>query len=215
MEREIRDEYDGMLFFALREDACARLARLLAAGANPGAINEDGVCALRVAIDLRRKQAVSALIEAGADPLARREGMGSPWDAAKAAGPEMAGLLRRRVDELTAEKALCEPWIGTMPDRKDARGYSLLHLAALDGMETTLGRLLGAGAAPDDRTLVEGDTALHIAARAGHARCCAILVDAGADHLLENDEAVSPLAIARRSRDESLMSAMLRRTFEK
>lgn len=207
MDREIRGEYDGMLFFALDEDADARLERLLTAGANPNALNEDGVPALHRAIARRRTKAIFALLAAGADPLSKADGMGCAWDAAKGAGVEIAGILRPRVDELTAAKVRGEPWFETMPDRKDARGYSLLHLAAQDGLDKTIGQLLAAGAMPDDQTLVEGDTALHLAARGGHVRCCRILAEAGADARLENDDGITPLSMA--AKDEGLRAAML------
>lgn len=197
--RELRPEYDEMLFFAIGESAAPRLIRLLAAGANPNAVDADGTSALHRAIGGKDKTSVAALLEAGADPLLPVQGRGTPWEAAHAVGREFADLLRVRVDELTAQRVRSLPGLVEDPDRKDARGFSELHLAAMDGLEKTVAQLISAGAQASDRTLVEGDTALHLAARGAHARVCRILVDAASDLNAENDDGQTPLHIAARS----------------
>jgi hypothetical protein len=72
-------------------------------------------------------------------------------------------------------------------DEQRASGkHGLLHKAAQRGHVRVMNMLLEAGAQLSDKGR-NGDTPLHLAARAGHAMCVKNMVNHGADHSITND----------------------------
>lgn len=56
--------------------------------------------------------------------------------------------------------------------------------------------LLRAGANPSFRNQADGKTPLHLAAFAGHADICSLLVEAGADLLSKDGQGFTPVQVA-------------------
>jgi hypothetical protein len=82
-------------------------------------------------------------------------------------------------------------------------GLNPLHVASLVGLEDSVAWLLSRGASVDRRVLRSGahgataqETALHIAARSGHAAVAQMLISAGADAALWDDRKRTPCAAA-------------------
>jgi ankyrin repeat protein len=82
-------------------------------------------------------------------------------------------------------------------------GMNPLHVASLVGLEESVVWLLSRGARVDRRILHSGahgataqETALHVAARSGHASIAQILLSAGADASLWDDRKRTPFAAA-------------------
>ncbi|XP_065151103.1 transient receptor potential cation channel subfamily A member 1b [Paramisgurnus dabryanus] len=70
--------------------------------------------------------------------------------------------------------------------QSDYKGWSCLHHAAAEGYTQTMKILLAANLKLVDMTNEEGDTALHVAAKAGHVGAVKMLLDRGAEITLNN-----------------------------
>ncbi len=81
----------------------------------------------------------------------------------------------------------------------DNTGLTPLHAAAMLGREEEAARLLSHGAKIEARDLF-GDTPFHIAALFGQCGMMRLLANAGADVNAANDDAVTPLDAAMKSR---------------
>ncbi|XP_051542893.1 transient receptor potential cation channel subfamily A member 1-like [Myxocyprinus asiaticus] len=72
--------------------------------------------------------------------------------------------------------------------QSDYKGWSCLHHAAAEGYTQTMKILLAANVQLLDGTNEDGNTALHIAAKAGHVGAVLLLLERGADITLNNAE---------------------------
>lgn len=77
----------------------------------------------------------------------------------------------------------------------DRFGQTVLHYCTSRNAADLLEPLLRNYGVCDVQDL-RGDTALHVAARRGHDKCVALLLDFGADASLRNDEGMTPLDLA-------------------
>ncbi|KAM9436779.1 transient receptor potential cation channel subfamily A member 1-like isoform 2-T2 [Clarias gariepinus] len=73
--------------------------------------------------------------------------------------------------------------------QSDYKGWSCLHHAAVEGYTQTMAILLAAKITLLDNTDEDGNTALHLAAREGHVAAVKLLLNQGAEILLNNNHA--------------------------
>ncbi|KAK3541261.1 hypothetical protein QTP86_019188 [Hemibagrus guttatus] len=73
--------------------------------------------------------------------------------------------------------------------QSDYKGWSCLHHAAAEGYTQTMTSLLAANIKLLDNTDEDGNTALHLAAREGHVAAVKLLLNQGAEILLNNNHA--------------------------
>lgn len=180
--------------------------QLIHRGANVNKRNGRGMTALFLATLYARADFIRMLLDAGADPYvrARDENLGiddyAAFDYAVEQSPAMIPVLLRwkienpgpdddagslRLSLAAAEGdtsdvgTLLDSGIGT--DRLVGFGYSPLALAARNGHERVVARLLAAGADPNARTRSRADTSpLMEAVRDGHVEIARILLEVGA-----------------------------------
>jgi len=159
---------DDELFAAARAGEAKRIRRLIAYGADIGAIERgytDGT-PLHAAAAWGHGSAVEVILQAGADKNARGKRGHTALHSAAQAGHEL--VVKALVDA------------GADMDVGDSDGRTALHYAARYGRELAVKALIDAGA-DINASANSGQTALHYAASAGHELVVEALVDAGAD----------------------------------
>jgi ankyrin repeat protein len=170
---------------AIQKKDVEKARELLAAGADPNALDENGSRVLHHATDQGEAGVVELLLKAGADPSAVSRDLRTPLSiAATYCRPDLTGLLLRH---------------GAQPNEPAlAQSQSALHRAALYGCQAHVGKkrspsreererclevmelLLKAGADIAARDSNQ-DTPLHTAIAAAPPRAVELLLKAGAD----------------------------------
>ncbi len=155
------------LHWAARHDDLATAKALLAAKANPNALNRYGVTPLSLACTNGSAALVTALLDAGADAnLALRGGETPLMTAARTGKLDVVKILLARSVDVNAKLPV--------------GGQTALIWAVADGHATVVDALIAAGA--DFRTPLDtGFTPLLFAARAGYATIVRALLKAGVD----------------------------------
>ena len=162
----------------------ARIAELVAQGADLNAGDEKRWTPLHHAAGTDNLKIIRTLIELGADPNARSKAGLTPLH--RAAG-------RNRDPE--AITALIEA--GAELDARDEQGWTPLHSAAsLNDDPAMIARLLHHGADPDALSKF-GSTPLHVAARWGNPAVITALLKAGAEPAARDNKGRTPLDLAR------------------
>jgi ankyrin repeat protein len=189
------------LHLAAYEDDVARARALLAAGADPNAVNDYGSFPLGEAASIGNPRMISLLLEAGADPeLANADGQTALMVVARTNKVEAAKLLI----DAGADVNRAETW----------RGQTPLMWAAAQGQPEMIRLLMEAGAEPDVRSAyndwerqVSAEsrrmyrptgalTPLLFAAREGCTECIRALLEGGADPDFTDPRNVTPLFMA-------------------
>jgi ankyrin repeat protein len=193
------------LHWAARSGDTAEVAKLLAAGADPGAANRYGVTPLSLAIEGAHAPVVVALLQAGADP--------------RAPMPEGRTLLMMAARSGNADivRALLAPGAGPAdPNAREATlGETPLIWAAAANSAEAARLLIAAGADvnarsntleyPKDRFGLEGVltilprgywTPLMYAAREGSLEAATVLAGAGADLNAQDPDGTTALVFA-------------------
>lgn len=175
---------------------------------------------LHLAVLTQQKEAVDALLLAGADPaLTDRHGNTALHLAALHEAGDMTSHLLRRSEvrglaEVANTAGLCPLHVAVLSDRLSSvrsllscgvefqertSGRTALHLATEAENVSLAGCLLLEGDAEVDSCTFDGSTPLHIAAGRGSTKLTALLMAAGADPLRENME---PLFMSKEEDDD-------------
>lgn len=93
--------------------------------------------------------------------------------------------------------------------RSDLNGSTVLHAAAHGGSEDVVQQLLKQTNASVDALDAFDETPLHVAARAGHAEICKLLVEQGAAYDAGNAQSLTPLLVAAKEGKEAACKALL------
>jgi cytohesin len=163
------------------------LKRLLDQGANPNALDQDWDTPLHLAADIGLVEAVKILLQAGADPNARCRDGDTP--------------LHRSLQDIAVAEMLFQAGAQMQPA---AEGGTPLHYAAYFNLAPAIPFLLGKGAEIDRKDL-DGNTPLHDATRRGNTSATLTLLRNGADHLIENDQNLTPLELGHQCGQYSLV----------
>jgi ankyrin repeat protein len=174
----------GLADAAMQADA-ARMAALLAAGADPNVPGTFGTPALHWRVDADDLAAVRQLLAAGADANSLTERGISPLALAIANGN--AAMVRVLLQA------------GARADQPAISGETLLMRAAEVGVPEVVELLLQQGMPVDERESQLGQTALMFAARAGHAGVVATLLAHGAEPNVATPVGRTPAFIAPNS----------------
>ena len=175
---------DAPLIAAAKAGDAARVAALLAEGADAEAASPDGTTALHWAARAAAAEAVEHLLAVGADPtLANRYGITPLALAAESGEPAVVGAL------LAA---------GADPNTATPAGETVLMVAARTGRVAVLDQLLAAGATVDATESWRGQTALMWAAAENNADAIARLLASGADVEARSSTGLTPLLFAVR-----------------
>uniref|UniRef100_A0A8C2PVV2 Transient receptor potential cation channel, subfamily A, member 1b n=1 Tax=Cyprinus carpio TaxID=7962 RepID=A0A8C2PVV2_CYPCA len=94
--------------------------------------------------------------------------------------------------------------------QSDYKGWSCLHHAAAEGYTETMKILLAANVKLLDETNEDGNTALHIAAQAGHVSAVMLLLDMGAEISLNNADNSFLHEAVRNEKKDVVNAAMVR-----
>ena len=169
-----RINLDKLLLEASQAQKAETIGFLLDKGANATAKNRLGETALHFVAGWGHRDLLALLISMGADPNAVTNYYGqAPLHVAAQYGnvPAAATL----VDEGAQMVAPGTEWI------------TPLHFAAMRGHSKMVEFLLSENAYVGARAC-NGDTALHRAAQMGHDELCGLLINAGCDHAITNNE---------------------------
>ena len=186
---------DAPLIEAAKSGDAARVAALLAEGADARSASRDGTTALHWAARAASTETVERLLEAGADPtIANRYGITPLALAAENGEPAVvAALLAAGADPNTATPA----------------GETVLMVAARTGRVPVLDQLLSAGATVDATESWRGQTALMWAAAENNADAVARLLASGADVEARSSTGLTPLLFAVREGQIDATRALL------
>ena len=209
---------------AVRDNQAERVAQLLAAGANPDAVDNDNQdrTALHLAVEAEAADMAAQLLAAGANPnlatpLHKAMGMryvegGQALLAAGADPNAVAGFgytpLHEAAGTSLEEGIRMLLAAGADPNARNQRGERPLHIAVQNDAArdivgapskawVTVEILLAAGAEPDAR-MDTGETPLLWASRRDDPTTAAVLLAAGADPEARTEAGETPLSIARR-----------------
>ena len=169
----------------------------LKANADVRTAQPDGATALHWAAHWNDLAAVSALLDAGADPDARTDlGLTPLFLAAENAGSEV-------VAQLLAAGAGAG---AALP----AQGETVLMRAAHSGSAAVVRQLLAAGADVNARTSQSGQTALMWAISENHVEVAGLLVEHGADIHVPSAGHYTPLLFASRAGSIPIAESLIR-----
>jgi len=176
---------------ALREGGVAAGLEALEAGANPQEIGPDGDSMTNSALFMKDLSFLDALLAKGADP------------AFQAPGHLVPLHLAAITDQADAVTLLLQ--YGAPVHQTDQEGLKVtpLHAAAAGGAMKCARVLLDAGADVNARAK-GGRTPLHFAYRSGHGRVVDLLVAAGGDPDLEDEEGLLPCDLWSSDEDDDL-----------
>ena len=172
--------WDSVDFFrAVNTDNADGVARALAQGFDPNAIDEHGQPALILALQLESVKVAKVLMDAKGVQIDIRNHAGET--------PLMLAALKAEVDAATALIAH-----GAAVQKE---GWSPLHYAATGGSAAIVKLLLSKGANLEARS-PNGSTPLMMAARYGNEEAVDALLAAGADRTAKNDLGMDASAFA-------------------
>ena len=214
----------------VRRAGTARVAELLAAGADPNTLDVDGVPILRRALEPRTgaPELVKLLLDHGADPNLRqaiddtRDGMPPLGIAAKDDVASVRLLLEAGADPNLADARflgapLAEAGSAEIVDvlvahgadvkHRNLHGWPALQRAAKDGRAPPIRRLLQHGADANLRDF-RGGTALLEAAKRGYTATVEALLEGGADPNAAATSGRTALEIARADRHFATASVL-------
>ena len=157
----------GELADAARTGEGARVAALLAGGADANDAHVDGTAALHWAARLDDLAMAAALVASGADPAARNRYGVTPLNLA--ATNVSAAMTRLLLDA------------GANANEVGTEGETILMTASRTGDAETVAALLDGGADVAERESWRGQTALMWAAAEGHPEVVRLLIAHGAD----------------------------------
>jgi len=161
-----------------------KLLKLLDAGANPSATDEDGLTPLHIAVDKSNPGAIDVLMSHGADHT-----MLSPRFHATPLQEAALWGTAKCVDRLLSG--------GADPKVKDQMQRSLLHLAAKSRSPEVVGKILSLRKVGVDDVDLDGNTAFHTAARDGEFEVAKLLLDHGADVNKKTKDGSTALSLAK------------------
>ena len=199
------------------------VARLVGAGADPNALNNDGATPLHVAAADGSPATICALLQNGGDPsIGDRKGMTPLHHLVTRSPDEDPGLRAFRAliesgadldetdnlhwtplhhascnndDEAAFASALLEA--GAMPNRTDRSGRTPLHCAAeFTAAGPIIRALVDGGADPNAKDDRLRWTALHMVARSGSAEQAKLLIGANATLRARDGDSQTPLHVA-------------------
>ena len=220
---------------AVRDNQSERVAQLLAAGANPDAVDNDNQdrTALHLAVEAEAAHIVAQLLAAGANPDAVDDQGRTPLSEAvrakatdmmaqllaAGANPNLATPLHKAMGMRYLEGGQALLAAGADPNAVDDFGYTPLHEAAGTSLWEGIRMLLAAGADPDARD-ERGARPLHIAVQSDAARdivgapstawvTVEMLLAAGADPDARMNAGETPLWWASRYDDPTTAAVLL------
>jgi ankyrin repeat protein len=179
------------------------MGKLLEAGADPVWIDVDGASALHKAAFNNHVDCAKRLLEGSG---AKSRSATSLLNLADRFGstPLHKAAYNGAVDSLKLMLAM-----GASVAISDAHGLTPLHLAAYRGQADAVSVLLGSSKCPIDiQTDTTQESALHCAARKGHAACVQKLVDAGANVTARNANGLTPLQLAEQEQHAAVVAIL-------
>ena len=181
---------NSLLMLATIENKQEIISRLLAAGAQAGAANCEDYTALHFGAMYSREDTVSQLLARKADPgLAGGPSKQNCLHLASArTSGQSASVLEALLQHCGKEARLQVDGTGNIP----------LFCAIESGNKNVVRLLLGSEAARQVAALKEpvGDTAMHLATRKRDSELVKVLVEAGAQVDVQNEEGQTPLHLA-------------------
>ena len=169
------------LFVAALLGDADRVGELLARGADPNSVSDEGFAPLHAAAKHGHVEVAKLLIGSGADVNIRGRGDLTPLHVAAAEGQVgVMWLLLQR---------------GASVDARDREGWTPLHAAARYCRAEAAKLLIEHGADVNARER-NGGTPLHVAVAAGCAEVARLLVESGADVNAEGEGGLTPLHVA-------------------
>lgn len=201
------------LELAILLDDAKVIRSLLDSGADPNARDSESDTLLMIAAAAGATEPIAALLEYGAIVSSRNDDGESALDVAARSGQRDAFTALShhfsRFARLSGRLVLvrCKRGSRTRRALRLAR-MDRLHDDACHGRLAAVHKLLAVGTEPDTRLSDDGDTALALAAQAGHVSVVRALLDAGADASLRSGgetpllRALGPQAIEPRARPD-------------
>ncbi|KAJ9638045.1 general transcription repressor [Knufia peltigerae] len=218
--------YDTPLTFAAGNGYIEVVRELLAAGADPNKMMNDGYSAARAAAAEGRLDFLKLLMEHGANinvptspalPIAASMGHKEVFEHLLASGADMEA---RDVNSYTAlmgasgggHQEISEELLrrGADPSAVDEDGNTALMLVSgMRGEQVEIAKMLIDSGADVNHANTAGDTALHVAAARGYTSMAKVLIDAGADLEKPNQKTNTPLQAALKARKYEVVDTLL------
>jgi ankyrin repeat protein len=176
-----RGEAVDQLDRSLREAAAAgdaeRVEALLKTGADPNALDADGITPLMVSVvgDIERVRGIAV------------KGIGESWHKG------LPKIIKAMKGDPASAKALLKG--GAAVNAATPRGITALDLAALGGNPALVTLLLDHGADANQRAK-RGETALMVASVAGQNPIVKLLLGRGADPMLQSEDGITAVTAA-------------------
>ena len=187
--------YDDF-FAAIRQDDQASIQVLLARGFDPNTVDATGSAGLLLAVKTSAMKVAATL---------------AAWPGTKVEVRNTADESPLMLAALTGELALCQMLIKKGAD-VNKPGWAPLHYAATEGHVNVMNLLLEEYAYIDAAS-PNGTTPLMMAAQYGTESAVKLLLEAGADPMLKNDQGLSAMDFANRasrSASANLIAAFVR-----
>ena len=109
----------------------------------------------------------------------------------------------------TSMMVIALDYMNADPDAANDQGWTALMWLALRGHESCMKKFLEYEPELNLREKMNGETALHMAARSGHHGIVSLLLDKGADPTIVDEQAFHSLHVAARQQDRKLLKTLL------